>query len=307
MRKVLLATTALVAMSVTAAQADVSIGGNISFDVMNESDHVESFNVDGDIVIKGTTTTDSGLTFTAEQQTKSEDSTIDDAFIQIDGEFGTIRMGDTDGTLDRNDGVAYTTYHEGKAGRGALDKANMAFTEIGGNTKLISFQSPSFNGVTVYADVAANGGYSGAGVSYSAGPVKIVAQKASNVAKASKEEDDKYNRENELAGKTDATFVGASVSVGGVTVMMASSVHDAITGGEAKVKSTDFGAAYTMGDITLYGGTAKGSKGTRTDKHTSFGATYTVAPGVTLMAENGNKEVAAVKTDATWLNLKVSF
>ena len=89
--------------------------------------------------------------------------------------------------------------------------------------------------------------------------------------------------------------------------MMGSSVHDAITGGEAKVKSTDFGAAYTMGDITLYGGTAKGSKGTRTDKHTTFGATYSVAPGVSLMAENGNKEVAAVKTDATWLNLKVSF
>ncbi|MDA9132161.1 porin [Alphaproteobacteria bacterium] len=307
MRKVLLATTALVAMSVTAAQADVSIGGNISFDVMNQSDNVESFNVDGDIVIKGTTTTDSGLTFTAEQQTQSQASTIDDAFIQIDGDFGTIRMGNTDGALDRNDGVAYTTYHEGQAGRGALDKANMAFTAIGGNADVISFQSPSFNGVTVYADVTANGGYSGAGVSYSAGPVKIVAQKSSNVAKASAEKATKYNRENELAGLTDATFVGASVSVGGVTVMMASSVHDAIVGGEAKVKSTDFGAAYTMGDITLYGGTAKGSKGTRTDKHTSFGATYTVAPGVTLMAENGNKEVAAVKTDATWVNLKVSF
>jgi hypothetical protein len=307
MRKVLLATTALVAMSVTAAQADVSIGGNISFDVMNQSDNVESFNVDGDIVIKGTTTSDSGLTFTAEQQTTSEGSAIDDAFIQVDGDFGTIRMGNTDGALDRNDGVAYTTYHEGQAGRGTLTTASMAFTAIGGNANVISFQSPSFNGVTVYADVTANGGYSGAGVSYSAGPVKVVAQKASNVAKASAEAATKYNREDELAGSTDATFVGASVSVGGVTVMMASSVHDAITGGEAKVKSTDFGAAYTMGDITLYGGTAKGSKGTRTDKHTSFGASYSVAPGVTLMAENGNKEVAAVKTDATWVNLKVSF
>jgi hypothetical protein len=307
MRKVLLATTALVAMSVTAAQADVSVGGNISFDVTNESDNVESFNVDGDIVIKGVVTSDSGLTFTAEQQTTSEGSTIDDAFIQVGGDFGTIRMGNTDGTLDRNDGVSYTTYHEGLAGRGALDKANMAYTQIGGNDTLISFQSPSFNGVTVYADVTANGGYSGAGVSYSAGPITVVAQKASNVAKASAELATKYNREDELAGLTDATFVGASVSTGGVTVMMSSSVHDAITGGEAKVKSTAFGAAYTMGDITLYGGTSKGSKGTRTDKQTSFGASYSVAPGVTLMAENGNKEVAAVKTDATWVNLKVAF
>ena len=307
MRKVLLATTALVAMSVTGAQAEVSVGGNISFDVLNQSDHVESFNVDGDIVIKGTVVSDSGLTFTAEQQTTSEGSTIDDAFIQVDGDFGTIRMGNTDSALDRNDGVLYTTYHEGVGGRGALDKANMAFTAIGGNDTLISYQSPSVNGISVYADVTANGGYSGAGVSYANGPVKVIAQKASNVKKATAELATKYNRENELAGLTDATVVGASLSMGGVTVMMGTSVHDAITGGEAKVKSTDFGAAYSMGDITLYGGTAKGSKGTRTDKHATFGVTYSLAPGVTAMFENGNKEVAAVKTDATWINLKVAF
>ena len=90
---------------------------------------------DGDIVIKGTVATDSGLTFIAEQQTQSEASAIDDAFIQVNGDFGTIRMGNTDGALDRNDGVLYTTYHEGVGGRGALDKANMAYTAIGGNAK----------------------------------------------------------------------------------------------------------------------------------------------------------------------------
>jgi outer membrane protein OmpU len=314
MRKVLLATTALVAMSVTAAQADVSISGNISFDVLNQSDATESFNVDGDIVIKGTVVSDSGLTFVAEQQSKSESNGIDDAFIQVNGDFGTIRMGNTDGALDRNDGVLYTTYHEGVGGKGVADKANMAFTAIGGNDTVISFQSPSFNGISIYADVTANGGYSGAGISYSNGPVKLIAQKASNVAKAGKEKaaitgvrSASTNVENELAGLTDATVVGASISMNGVTVMMGTSVHDAITGGEAKVKSSDFGAAYTMGDITVYGGTAKGSKGSRTDKHVTYGASYSVAPGVTFMAENGNTETAGVKTDATWLNLKVSF
>jgi len=89
--------------------------------------------------------------------------------------------------------------------------------------------------------------------------------------------------------------------------MMGSSVHDAITGGAEKITSSDFGAAYTMGDITVYGVTAKGKQGTRTDTHQTFGATYTVAPGVTLMAENGNTEVATVKSDATWINLKVAF
>ena len=65
MRKVLLATTALVAMSVTAAQADVSISGNISFDVLSPSTGDQSFKTDGNIVIQGSTTSDAGVTFGA--------------------------------------------------------------------------------------------------------------------------------------------------------------------------------------------------------------------------------------------------
>jgi len=314
MRKVLLATTALVAMSVSGAQADISISGNISFDVLNQSDAGESYNVDGDIVIQATTTSDSGLTFLAEQQSKSESNGIDDAFIQVSGDFGTVRMGNTDSALDRNDGVLPTTYHEGVGGRGATDKANMAFTAIGGNTTLMSYQSPSISGLVVYADITAGGGYSGVGAKYSNGPVTIIAQKANNVAKAGEEKAKitgvravSYNVEDANSNPTDATAVGASISLGNVVVMMGSSVHDAITGGAEKITSSDFGAAYTMGDITVYGVTAKGKQGTRTDTHQTFGATYTVAPGVTLMAENGNTEVATVKTDATWINLKVAF
>ena len=63
MRKVLLATTALVAMSVTAAQADVSISGNVSFDVLSPSTGDQSFNTDGNIVIKGSTTRRSSFAF----------------------------------------------------------------------------------------------------------------------------------------------------------------------------------------------------------------------------------------------------
>ena len=64
MRKVLLATTALVAMSVTAAQADVSISGAGVFEV-EEKGAGQLFSSDGNIVIKGSSTTDSGLTISA--------------------------------------------------------------------------------------------------------------------------------------------------------------------------------------------------------------------------------------------------
>ena len=67
MRKVLLATTALVAMSVTAAQADVSVGGTGVFEIYSPGTGAQTFTSDGSVVIKGSTTTDSGLTFTAVQ------------------------------------------------------------------------------------------------------------------------------------------------------------------------------------------------------------------------------------------------
>ena len=44
MRKVLLATTALVAMSVTAAQADITIGGSASFEINDDTAQPGIFN-----------------------------------------------------------------------------------------------------------------------------------------------------------------------------------------------------------------------------------------------------------------------
>ena len=54
MRKVLLATTALVAMSVTAAQADVSISGQAVFEIYSPSTGAQTFTTDGGINITGT-------------------------------------------------------------------------------------------------------------------------------------------------------------------------------------------------------------------------------------------------------------
>jgi outer membrane protein OmpU len=307
MRKVLLATTALVAMSVTAAQADISISGNVSFDVLSPSLGAQSFNTDGNIVLQGSTTSDTGVTFGAEQQVQVESGGIDDAFISASGDFGTLRMGNTDGALDRMDGVLGSNIDEGVGSGGTATLANMAFTAIGGNGNFIAYHAPVMGGLSVYAEASADGGASGAGMNYSMGPITVMAQKASNVKKASAPAAGKTGRETALSGLTDATAVGASLAVGAVTIKMGSSVHDAITGGEAKVKSSDIGGSYAMGDVTFYGMTATGTKGNRKDKHTTVGITYTVAPGVTAMAENGSSTVNNISADATWLNLKVAF
>ena len=70
MRKVLLATTALVAMSVTGAQADVSVSGGMDFQYTTADGADDTAAVDGNIKIVGTVVTDTGLTVTVTQNPK---------------------------------------------------------------------------------------------------------------------------------------------------------------------------------------------------------------------------------------------
>ena len=64
MRKVLLATTALAAMGVTAAHADISISGNYEWEYTT-NDTGTAWGDDGHINIKATNAADNGMTFTA--------------------------------------------------------------------------------------------------------------------------------------------------------------------------------------------------------------------------------------------------
>ena len=91
MRKVLLATTALVAMSVTAAQADLSISGNYEWEYTT-NDTGTAWGDDGHINIKSVNAADNGMTFTAVSVlTNSADATtganMEAAYIKVDGEL----------------------------------------------------------------------------------------------------------------------------------------------------------------------------------------------------------------------------
>ena len=95
MRKVLLATTALVAMSVTGAQADVSVSGGMDFQYSTADDADDSASVDGNIKIVGTVVTDTGLTVTVTQNntlqrvfqaagtTTANAGSVEDAFMTV--------------------------------------------------------------------------------------------------------------------------------------------------------------------------------------------------------------------------------
>jgi hypothetical protein len=297
MRKVLLATTALVAISVTAAQADISISGTAEFEMYNPDSGSQTFKPDGSLVVTASNTTDSGMTIKAVVDRKFEgsdtsgsmdaasdlvteiSSDTNDAYIEIGGDFGTIRMGSTDDALDRNDGSTGQTMTNGP-----LVTSSLAYTALGGDKTAISYETPSINGLKVYGSVQADGAYTGAGIKYSIGGVNFYGQQTSVGA-----------------SDKDGTSVGASFSAGGITFGMASTQRT------DKTKANDIGATYSMGEIAMTATSGRGTKGSDKDSYTSISAVYTVAPGLKVIAETAQTKKNAVSSNYTWANVVVSF
>jgi len=307
MRKVLLATTALVAMSVTAAQADVSVGGTAVFEIYSPSTGAQTFTTDGSVVISGTTTTDSGLTFKAVVDRKFEGSDTsgsmttaadlatviasdtNDSYIEVSGDFGTLRMGSTDGALDRMDGALAANMDLEGTGAGT---GNLSATAIGGDSQNISLHLPAMSGLSLYGETQADGAGSGLGMNYTIAGVNLMVQQATG------------------GDGPDMTAMGASFGLGGIKVNVGSTTKDA-TAAAAKISANDIGMSYTMGDITLVATSARGKQTTagvaRTDKYSNVGVKYSIAPGISAMVESGQSTVNSVDADATWAALSVAF
>ena len=282
MRKVLLATTALVAMSVTAAQADITISGFQNFEVSNEGGDATWYQ-DGAVNIQSKTSLDNGLTVTAlhsintsaaaapeEVADVDADAHVDDSYIDISGDFGAIRLGDTDTALDRFDGVSPSIWTENSGGHAISADAMMA-----------SFIAPTISGATIYADTTANGDYTGMGVNYKNGPVTLMYQTSTN-------------------GTTDSTFLAANFSMAGVTVGVSTKDEDAA--GD-KTEATAAGVKYAVNDaMGVYYVTEKDSKTSKSE--TAVGVSYTIAPGLSTMVESYDDGAGAT---STYAELKVTF
>jgi len=164
MRKVLLATTALVAMSVTAAQAaDISISGYAEFAYNQINNAENTMASDGGIVIKATTTTDSGITFTAVQDSKFEGTaakpsaldkigaSMNDSYVQASGDFGTLKMGASDTALDSQDS-SFTGRSLSIQGAGEVTDSKSTVL-IGGDSTAFNYTSPSINGLQLVGSI----------------------------------------------------------------------------------------------------------------------------------------------------------
>ena len=149
MRKILLASTALVAMtSVSAIAADISISGVTEFKYTNNTEEAtdeSKFGVESDIAINFSNTTDSGITTTMTYGIDDSDGGADDMNASMSGDFGKILIvngGADDGLVEGMTDVVNF----------ASDGSDLAFgvgTGVGGGNS-ISYQLPTLvEGLTV--------------------------------------------------------------------------------------------------------------------------------------------------------------
>ena len=280
MRKVLLATTALVAMSVSAAQADVSISGYQNIEITDNGTATTWAN-DGDVKIVGKTTTDSGLTLTAAHHINTTgaaadpadgDQHMDDSYLDISGDFGSFRAGNTDDALDRMDGANPANWDENGWGG------------VGLNTQpdvMASFIAPTVSGITVYGSSTAEGATSGMGVNYSNGPITAVYQSWTS-------------------GTQDNTLLAVNFAMAGATIGFSTGDQDAAG---TKTESTAMGVKYAVNDaLNLFYTSGKDTKAESTQS--AIGGYYTIAPGLTAAFESMDDGTG---DNTTYAHLSVSF
>jgi hypothetical protein len=294
MRKVLLATTALVAMSVTAAQADVSISGYAEFVYTQPSAGENTMGSDGGVVIKATSTTDSGITFTAVQDAKFEGNggTIDalgdsvgsglnDSYVQASGDFGTVKMGASDTALDSQDG-SFTGRSLSIQGAGEVTGSESTVL-IGADSTAFNYTSPSINGLQIVGSIDEANNRTDIGAKYEIGGVTIGYQTRSSA--------------------TDSTLVGIGVTMAGVRVQAASVEH--VTGA-TKRKVSDVGFSYTTGAITVAGHTSKAT-GSSTDTNNEIGVMYDVGGGASIRATSYANKVGVTDSSGVYSEFRVKF
>ena len=292
MRKVLLASTALFALSsVSAMAADISISGSSEMVLdMGDSATADDSNLamEHDIAITFSNTSDSGITTSMVYGMDDVTNAADDLIVTISGDFGSISYtgaGD-DHALTSMDNEASGTAEENTA-----TPAGYTGALPGIGTNHVTYTFPTIvDGLTVKAsagNTAADGEASSYAASYNAGVATIV-----------------YG---EVRGHTQTdTHVGVTIPVGAATIMMAQNSND--EAGEDN-SATLIGATYKVSDVLTVGlenDTGEDGDAANDYTMTAFGATYTIAPGLSASITSAEMD-ADVDSNFTSIGLHVSF
>ena len=292
MRKILLATTAIVAMGVTAAHADISISGGMDFQYSSQDLAAtdDSASVDGNIKIKGTVVTDTGLTVTVTQNNSLQKvaSQVEDAFMEISGDFGKVILGQTDMVNDRNDGVLGKNNDVFTLGAAPNNAGSKLGTDTSDSTNAnLGFESPSINGLKVYAGAVPAGG-SQMGANFTLSGINLMVQTASGFTTG-----------------LDETNMGAGMTIAGLSINVGKKQED-LSG--TKTDSMDVNLKYSINDQVTVSILNEEGK-TAAVKHTNQGIEikYVIAPGLTAYVGTNSLDEAGTTNTGTAAALSVSF
>jgi len=305
MRKVLFATTALVALGgVSAASADISVSASSSFNYVTTNGGAEvaedrDVNTQVDVGISAARTLDNGMSVTAmiglDEMSAGQSADGDDAGMTISGDFGTVAMGgsasDTLGAMSTD-----VTADEGwDLHANYIDPANEHVPHMD-----VSVALPSISGLNVVvgmvdgATAAADG--SGFGASYSTtGDMPITIS---------------YANYSTGAASSEVSSIGASVTAGAATIKVAANETGNYTG-------TSVGATYTVNEkltVAAYTGTGEDSSNSAYEAEmTGMGLTYIIVDGLKLSITHndftgkGDSTAGTQSGSRTAVALDVSF
>jgi hypothetical protein len=336
MRKVLLTTTALVALGGVSAASAVDISGSYAFtytDTSNTGGSADAPEVSGDsfgndtnIDFTNSITTDNGLTFgilvrlDSEEDSGNQAFAVEDQGLTIDGDFGRIMMGQTDGIVDGMDNFM-TSSNMMEIGATTTNNAlnnNTAVPDNEGAGK-VGYRSPNINGFQFGFSTEDGGAGATANDDVTSYIVTYNFMDMATLGYAAAEDPD----DNNAGADTDYTQYGIGADVGPFFISVAKGTEKVKAAGggadTSKVDTTDMEIQYGVNDATnLYALIVDSEDKTGTNvgdkfEGTTIGLTYSIAPGVTFLYEynDGDFTDSSANTNegrvASRARLSVSF
>ena len=314
MRKILLASTALVALGVSAASADISISGAAKWTYTAHSstgdtaaDSNNSFSLTNDLTVASSFASDNGLTYgTSHTIDESADGTSDGQKMYVTGSFGEVRFGGDSA------GDAFKTNADVTDGESAVAAGFHGASVTGASgTNGISYFTPSVNGFSAgvsYGDAGAAAGANndateiGAKYTQSVGDATVTLKYAST---------DVSETDAGAADGYSATSMGASVAMGDLAITVSSNGKKADTSGAGDESGTGIGVSYVLSEgLTLKAHTMSSDDNDDAsvdNSETAASLTYVIAPGLTGNVAYTDSETAGKTGTATTAYLKVSF
>jgi hypothetical protein len=265
MRKYLLSTSALasVALLSTAAIADVSISGEAEFDYSSKDHSIAA--ADGNLMsnvqevhVSFTEKTESGLTISATNQFNTQSGASDDVSFAVEGDFGKLVFGSTDGV----------------AGGYEMNPLGLLQEEDGGQLNGNTGAAASLD-TTASISTSTGGGETNGSSKVSYHMPEVMGGLTAGVS---------VSTEGSVDGKDDATQFGMNYALdaGGAAVTLGYSSKSVEVDGAVDKDTTSMGIKVVSGNLSFAAATGDYNAADEDRSTQSAAISYTMANGITL-------------------------